>query len=220
MNTEHESDAPPKLTCDELIRTEMQGKFLAIERYDSMLWKIRTGYIVVLYGALTIIGGTSELVATSGSGNIRTLVLLLVLIWGFSLCGLVSDFRFLQAKFRVVDDSNELHDLALNLALDKTRAEAEYDKLMDLLHISGEKTERERGPQFFYAFWSVAWIYLTTPLLGTAIILYLWSFTALTVLVVLIAAIAAITYLGYFHGQQLKARWRQTIESSSRILNE
>jgi hypothetical protein len=55
MSTGHGSNVPSKLTSDELIRLELRGKLLAIERYDSMLWKIRSGYVVVLYGSLTIV---------------------------------------------------------------------------------------------------------------------------------------------------------------------
>jgi hypothetical protein len=175
VSTNYGSDATSKLTPDELIRLELRGKFLAIERYDSMLWKIRSGYVVVLYGALTIIGGTSGLTATSSLGSNRVLGAAILLIWGFSLSGLAVDYFFLRAKFRVVNDVNALKDLALSIATGKTIPEAEYDALRDLLHISGEKVKTVRGPQFLNAFVSVIWVYLSTPLLAVVVLYLLWS---------------------------------------------
>src|SRR5215204_4446808 len=113
VSTNYGSDVTSKLTPDELIRLELRGKFLAVERYDSMLWKIRSGYVVVLYGALTIVGGTSGLTATPSLGGNRVLGAALLLIWGFSLSGLAVDYFFLKAKFRVVNDVNALKDLGL-----------------------------------------------------------------------------------------------------------
>jgi hypothetical protein len=85
MSTDYELGGPPKLTSDELIRAELRGKFLAIERYDSMLWKIRSGYVVVLYGALTIlgVGGTSGLIAMPSADRNRMLFAAVLLVWGF-----------------------------------------------------------------------------------------------------------------------------------------
>lgn len=37
-----------KLTIDTLIKDELDGKATAIARYDEMIWKIRTGYAVLL----------------------------------------------------------------------------------------------------------------------------------------------------------------------------
>jgi hypothetical protein len=71
---DYESKATPKLSYDELIRLELRGKLLAVERYDSMLWKIRSGYIAILYGTLTIIGGASGLISTPDPDNNRMLV--------------------------------------------------------------------------------------------------------------------------------------------------
>jgi hypothetical protein len=126
-----------RLTSEELIRFELQGKFRAVARYDSMLWKIRSGYAVVLYGALAIVGGT-ELNISSILGNSRFLVATILLIWGFSLCGFIIDVGFLISKLRVVIASNELYDLALQIALGTVDPRREYSKLRDLLQNSGE----------------------------------------------------------------------------------
>jgi len=72
-----------RLTSEELIHFELQGKFQAVARYDSMLWKIRSGYAVVLYGALVIVGGT-EFNISSILGNSRFLIAAILLIWGLA----------------------------------------------------------------------------------------------------------------------------------------
>jgi hypothetical protein len=175
MSTGSEPYLPSTLTSDELIRMELRGKFLAIERYDSMLWRIRSGYVVVLYGALTIVGGTSGLIVTPNSDNNRMLAVALLLIWGLSLSGLAVDYFFLRAKFRVVKDANDLKDLALRVARGKNLGDAEYATLRELLQISGEKPKSVRGPQFWNAWFSVVWIYLATPILGIAVLFIMWS---------------------------------------------
>jgi hypothetical protein len=76
-----------KLASDELIRAELKGEFLAVERYDSILWKIRSGYVVALYGGLAVLGGNG-LKGSASCNNIRFLVAMISLIWGFSICGL------------------------------------------------------------------------------------------------------------------------------------
>ncbi len=42
-----------ELTLDELIRSQLQGKTRSLGQYDAILWKLRSGYVVVLYGVLT-----------------------------------------------------------------------------------------------------------------------------------------------------------------------
>jgi hypothetical protein len=172
---DYESKATPKLSYDELIRLESRGKFLAIERYDSMLWKIRTGYIAILYGTLTIIGGARGLIASPDPVNNRMLIAVVLLIWGFSLCGVVVDLFFLRAKARVVNATNKLEDLALKFATGKTTVEAEYHKLRDLLHISGEATKKVSWSQFRQVAEFVVLIYLITPVLSVAVAYILWS---------------------------------------------
>jgi hypothetical protein len=170
MSTDYEVSGASRLTSDELIRAELRGKFLAIERYDAMLWRIRSGYVVVLYGALTILGGTSGLISMPPADRNQMLTAAVLLVCGFSLCGLAVDFFFLRANFRVINDANDLGDLALRFAMGKTTMEAEYDRLQELLRNSGEKPAKVRGAQFYDAWASVIWIYLASPLLAMAVL--------------------------------------------------
>jgi hypothetical protein len=103
------------------------------------------------------------------------LLIAILLIWAFSLSGWAVDFFFLRAKLRVVIDADALQDLALNVAMGETTTKAQYETLRELLHISGEKPKKVGWAQFWNAWVSVVWIYLTTPLVGTVIFLLLWS---------------------------------------------
>lgn len=161
-------DNNSKLSCDELIRLELKGKFLAVERYDSILWKIRSGYILVLYGALTLLGGTGLNIAPSPDSN-RVLRAVLMLVWGFSVCGLTIDLGFLLSKLRVVADTNALYDLALDSATGKIDLKTEDKKLRDLLQISGESAKPVKWPTLWNALRWVILLYLVTPIFGTVI---------------------------------------------------
>ena len=89
-----------RLTVDNLIKDELDGKATAIARYDEMLWKIRTGYSVFLYGALGIIAAlTKEKIVTL---DLSTTLAIGVLILGFSAFASLLDYSFMIAKLRVM----------------------------------------------------------------------------------------------------------------------
>ena len=45
------------ITSGDLIRSGLEDKVRAITGYEEIIWKIRSGYIVLLYGALTFVLG-------------------------------------------------------------------------------------------------------------------------------------------------------------------
>jgi hypothetical protein len=57
----------------ELARSALKAKLNAIAGYDTILWKIRAGYLAVLYGSLGLILGTAgspDQHATSSGGDL------------------------------------------------------------------------------------------------------------------------------------------------------
>ncbi|HYY95796.1 MAG TPA: hypothetical protein VE713_14935 [Pyrinomonadaceae bacterium] len=139
---EENSEPSPKaeagpLTLEELIRSQLQGKVRALERYDAILWKIRSGYVVVLYGALTILGGKDYRLA-EGLG-VNTLLVLIAVV---SISAFFVDLGFLLSKLRVVEARNSLSDMAFELARGDLKAddlhEKKVEELRRLLHLSGE----------------------------------------------------------------------------------
>src|SRR5687767_12965511 len=102
--------APPEkpiLTISELIRSQLTGKGGALDRYDSFLWRIRTGYVLVVYGSIGLFTGTQRGISFAGTAeNQASLLAILFSIIGFSVCAIVLDAGFIVAKLRVVNDYN------------------------------------------------------------------------------------------------------------------
>ena len=68
------------LAVDSLIQGELGGKATAIARYAEMLWKIRTGYAVFLYGAVGIIAAlVQKKVIELGIATAGSIVVLMIL---------------------------------------------------------------------------------------------------------------------------------------------
>ena len=143
------------LSYEELIRSHAAGKHHAVERYDAMLWKIRTGYIVALYGALTLLGD-SALALPWLSG---------LIIAAFSVSALGIDYLFLRSRLRVVHAQNALAELAWDLAGGRALEAPERERLRRLLRISGEDPILD--PEAKAMFWrgGYHWLFLLLYLL-------------------------------------------------------
>ena len=166
------------MTRATLISSELEGKLKAISGYDDMLWKIRSGYIAILYGIPAIFLGTEgvpslkELMADSG----RALFILLLLS-GFSLSAFIIDSSYLAKKLKVI----VTRDLLVKSAFDSVvnpQACVNDVELMPLLRIAGETPIREISPDAVKQFWSkVFWngilvlipLYVTAPVIALCV---------------------------------------------------
>jgi hypothetical protein len=169
-NSNEDKYGSGKFTPEELIRSEVRGKLLAGERYDTIIWKIRSGYIVVLYGALALLGGTG-LDGAVQFGISDILSVALILVWGFSLSGFIIDLDFLLSKLRVVTALNALIDLALRIALQQTNALQEYASLQGLLQMSGEASKPVDKSRLWITLRWLLPFYFVTPIMVTIIYL-------------------------------------------------
>ena len=158
------------LSLEELIRSHLRGKSSALEKYDAIIWKIRSGYIVILYGTLTVLGG--EKIKLHGlTDSDLVLPFLLLLTWGMSSCAFLIDRSFIISKLRVINDWNQLSNLSLDLATgkkDRNDVELEIRDKM-LLNLSGESL-KDVDPiaKKRYLTRSLL-LYLMTPIAATAI---------------------------------------------------
>jgi hypothetical protein len=161
----------------ELVRQALESKLQAIGGYDAILWKIRSGYLAVLYGSLALILGTS------GVPNLHVLaadlarsVAAISLILGFSVAAFLVDFGYLRKKLKVIVARDELLRLALSPGPDKEA------KLRFLLQISGEAplpdpkifgcARREYKRQRNWNLWWITlWLYFITPVVA----LFVWA---------------------------------------------
>jgi hypothetical protein len=153
----------------ELIRTSLESKLNAITRYEDISWKIRSGYVVILYGALTLLVGKELTQLASFAANTTTAVSVCFLILGLSLSSFAVDLGYLMKKLRVV----VLRDILVEVFYDPDchlRA-----KLPFLLHVAAERPLKThfRGAHTTYLKklrWNLLWIllpiYATTPALS------------------------------------------------------
>jgi hypothetical protein len=129
-----ESASAKKITRDELILAELRGKHEAIGRYDTILWRVRSGYVVVLYGSLLLFTGKEGgLAPLFERPDLIWTALVTVFVLSFILTWMDMGFRLRQLK--VVSAYNRLSDIAFALAAGR---ETQDDELRSLLHIAGE----------------------------------------------------------------------------------
>ncbi len=151
-----------ELTLDGLIRGELAGKSAAIARYDAILWKLRSGYIVVLYGLVTVLAGKDFQLACVG-GQAAGPVAMTLVAWGVSASAFLVDLGFLLAKLRVVAARNRLADLALALAVGQAGPSCVPDEVRELLHISGEAPTWPGWEPLWNAAWALVPLYAIAP---------------------------------------------------------
>ena len=156
------NDGNKCLTIEELIRMEINGKNQALARYDSVLWKIRSGYAVVLYGALSLI------IKTTGGENFTlkfpSFLTFGLLIIGFSLFAFFIDYNFLKGKLRVVQASDKLFELSHRMATGKDLLESQKKELLKWLQNAGESNRpvawdaypNNRDPLYYLYFGTAA----------------------------------------------------------------
>jgi hypothetical protein len=172
---ERVSKAEMELSLENLIGSALESKLGAISGYDAIIWKIRAGYVAILYGALTLllgVGGASGLAVITG--DLVHAMSILILILGLSVTAFIVDFSYVRKKLKVIVARDELIDVAL-----KSDALAEESVRM-LLHIAGEtfvesfpdKVQKEyRAKRNWNLKWVLVPLYTTTPVLAVFICL-------------------------------------------------
>jgi Flp pilus assembly protein TadB len=116
------------LDIAELLKIELAGKKVAMGRYDGILWKIRSGYMLVLAGTLGFF-------VTEGHALLLNAKILFIIHW-FSLVAWMVDINYRRRQLRVVKAYNELISAALN-NLSHSESGQTIDE--ELFYISGER---------------------------------------------------------------------------------
>jgi hypothetical protein len=169
----------------ELVKSALEVKLTAIAGYDEILWRIRAGYLAILYGSLGLILGRA------GSPDLQALatdlpkaVAAISLISGFSLAAFLIDYGYLRKKLKVVVARDELIGYLLGKEDgDRTK------KLRFLLRISGEAKVAAKGlfpiahseylrQRNWNLLWITLWLYSTTPVVAVLIYLVARSWKA------------------------------------------
>jgi hypothetical protein len=163
------------LTSEQLIKSGLADQVNAITEYEGVIWKIRSGYVVVLYGTLTLVLGKDGVPNICDMAhNFGHSLALISLIVSLSLSVFLIDFGYVRKKIKIVVAREELIKLACRLNFD-IRNEEDRKTLKELLHIAGE-TRPSRLPDDVKSEykekrnWNLHWIllpvYLTTPLIA------------------------------------------------------
>ena len=151
-----------RLTIDGLIRLELQGKTMAAGRYDAILLRIRTGYVVAVYGTLLLFAGKENALSVV-AGNPALALASLVTVLALTIILAIIDMSFRIRQLRVVMAFNRLIDIALELAMGK---EVEGSGLFPLLHIAGESSLPIGARRYLTTIALIALLYLSMPALG------------------------------------------------------
>ena len=118
------------LDISELLQIELPGKKVAMGRYVEILWKIRSGYLVVLAGVLGFF-------VTEGSPLTLTYEILAIILW-FSTVAWIIDITFRKRQLQVVKAYNELISSTIK---NLPEGEGPNNIKVELFHISGEMLE-------------------------------------------------------------------------------
>lgn len=129
-----------RVSVDSLIRDALAGKAGAVARYDEIIWKIRTGYAVLLYGSIGIVAGLVNQKSVTLDSKVAWAAS--VLIIGFSVFGALLDYSFMSAKLRVIKYRDRLTELAWSRALSGHAEEGQNREILECLKNSGERKER------------------------------------------------------------------------------
>ena len=168
------------LTSERLITSGLADQVSAIAGYESVIWKLRVGYVLVLNGALAL--------ALKGSGNpleilsnLRYSHPLFGIVVGISLTFFLIDFGYVRKKLKFVVARELLIDLACSQNFDPRDSRVK-ECLKEILHIAGESRptklpETAKSEYYEKRRWNLFWILL--PI-----------YTALPILCVLFSAIS------------------------------
>jgi hypothetical protein len=121
---------------EEIVLGEISGKHAAIHAYDGIIWKIRSGFLVLVFvGWSMLLKGISEHNLQAERIPDITIGLFLVTM-GLAVGGWFIDRNYVRRKFRVI--------LAVNELLDTIKASQDNINSIpvSLLQVAGDDAER------------------------------------------------------------------------------
>lgn len=159
-----------------LVKTELTGKKAAIHAYDTIIWKIRSGYLTIFFASWGVLIGS--LVGDSSSDDY--VFSLVIPIWILNLVVSIAaqtiDKNYNQRKCRVIADVDLLYETLIDIGsrvslvgqLVSTETEElviPTERLRSFLRISGDSGDSSfEGPGYRQALRVGRQIFLLPPL--------------------------------------------------------
>jgi len=160
---------------EKLVFGEIEGKNKAIHAYDDMTWKIRTGFLTLLFGGWGVLLKAiveADAVPPSPTKYAALVSGMLVLSFGFAAGAWFIDRSYVRRKFRVI--------LALDhLETEIKESHGDIRKIsVRLLHVAGDNAEMPyKGSGYREALRTELLIYLiplVALVLGIALVVPWW----------------------------------------------
>jgi hypothetical protein len=130
-----ETEASPPGILEKIVLAEIEGKKKAIQVYDEIIWKVRTGYLTLVFAGWAIL--LRSLVADtlrSGPQFAGFFASMFLFSMGLAVGGWFIDKTYTQRKVRVIAALNHLTQAAGTFAADLKKIP------LDLLEVSGYDT--------------------------------------------------------------------------------
>ncbi|MFT3947199.1 MAG: hypothetical protein QM763_09520 [Agriterribacter sp.] len=126
---------PEETFIEKITINEIAGKYAAIHAYDGMIWKVRSGFLTLVFAGWSLIIKT----AIDNKLNLEDILQYVFILSGFSLAlamgGYKVDINYVKRKFRVINGVNELIEIAYSTNIN---IQSEQKELVELLKILGD----------------------------------------------------------------------------------
>jgi hypothetical protein len=134
-----------------LAQSQLEGKNLAIHAYDQMIWKVRSGYLTLVFGGWGILltalaNGVSERRFDELIGRAAPLVgAMFVLTSALAGAGYLVDIDYVRRKFRVIHSLNGLMNAMQSRAgaAGPKRADLSSEVVGPFLQVSGDSGSKD-----------------------------------------------------------------------------
>jgi hypothetical protein len=143
-----------------ILFNEIEGKNKAVHAYDGIIWKIRTGFLTLLFAGLGILL-TGFIKEGADFEKAKPFVYIMFMVaTGIAIPGAIIDLNYVRRKFRVISDLNELFlkGLCLNEPIDEN-TKRELCKCMRVSGDSGDKSYRNVETGYKGECWVLVLIY-------------------------------------------------------------
>lgn len=161
---------------EQIILGEIGGKNSAIHAYDQMIWKIRSGFLAILFGGWGIILKGMIDKKTPLNSVYPYILIMLAVSTGIAFGGFIIDRNYVQRKFRVIDALNKLMEVLTKFCGEEgERKKCQIEGLRPLLKVAGDSNTKDYNiPGYSGAIRAGVFIYFIPIVTFSICILYLF----------------------------------------------